>query len=265
MQAQEFQKAAYNTAAESITLLKNNNVLPIRFSSYPLPRILVTGPNANSMRCLNGGWTYTWQGENTDEFAKQYNTILEAVTKKFGAGYVKYVPGVEYKQKGQYFEDSVIDIDAAVKATEDADYILVCIGENSYTETPGNLVDLTLSKNQIALANAMIKTGKHVILILNEGRPRIINEIEPGAAAIVDVYLPSNYGADALADILAGDINPSGKLPITYPRYTNDLVPYIHKPSEGGGNPQGGMFSPQFPFGYGLSYTTFSYSNLSIR
>lgn len=264
--SEEFQKAAYNTAAESITLLKNDkNVLPIRFSSFPLPRILVTGPNANSMRCLNGGWTYTWQGERTDEFAQQYNTIFEALSKKFGSGYVKYVPGVEYKQKGQYFEDTVIDIDAAVKAAEDAEYILVCIGENSYTETPGNLVDLSLSKNQIALANAMIKTGKPVILILNEGRPRIINEIEPGAAAIVDVYLPSNYGADALADIIAGSVNPSGKLPITYPRHTNDLVPYIHKPSEGGGNPQGGMFRPQFPFGFGLSYTTFAYSNLSVN
>ncbi len=261
----EFQKAAYNTAAESITLLKNaNNLLPIHFTSYPLPRILVTGPNANSMRCLNGGWTYTWQGDRTDEFAQEYNTIYEAVSNKFGSSNVSYVPGVEYKQKGQYFEDSIIDIDAAVQAAANADYILVCIGENSYTETPGNLVDLSLSDNQVALASAMIKTGKQVVLILNEGRPRIINKIEPGAAAILDAYLPGNYGADALADILAGDVNPSGKLPITYPRYTNALVPYIHKPSEGGGNPQGGMFSPQFPFGYGLSYTSFAYNNLSI-
>ncbi|HVZ95385.1 MAG TPA: glycoside hydrolase family 3 C-terminal domain-containing protein, partial [Chitinophagaceae bacterium] len=144
------------------------------------------------------------------------------------------------------------------------DYILLCIGENSYTETPGNLDDLTLSENQLMLAQAMIKTGKPVILILNEGRPRIIRKIEPGAAAILDIYLPSNFGADALADILTGEVNPSGKLPITYPRYTNSLVPYIHKPSEGEGNPQGGDYNPQYKFGFGLSYTTFAYSNLTV-
>jgi beta-glucosidase len=262
----EFQKAAYNTAAESITLLKNsNNVLPIRYNMLPHPRLLVTGPNANSMRSLNGGWTYTWQGDRTDEFAEQYNTILEAINNKFGKAFVSYVPGVSYKEKGQYFEDTVVDIDAAVRAAANVDYILLCIGENSYTETPGNLVDLNLSKNQITLANALIQTGKPVIIILNEGRPRIISEIEPAAAAVVDVYLPGNYGADALADVIGGDVNPSGKLPITYPRHPNALVPYIHKPSEGDSNPQGGMFRPQYPFGFGLSYTNFTYTNLSIN
>ena len=257
----DFQKAAYNTAAESITLLKNRNGI------LPLPKtakIIVTGPNANSMRCLNGGWTYTWQGDRTNEIAQQYNTILEAVTNKFGKENVNYVQGVAYKEKGKYFEDSILNIDAVVQATANADYILLCVGENSYTETPGNLEDLNLSDNQLALANAMNKTGKPVILILNEGRPRIINKIEAGAAAILHLYLPGNYGADALADILTGDINPSGKLPITYPRYSNSLVGYIHKPSEGEGNPQGGAFTPQFRFGFGLSYTQFSYSNLSI-
>ena len=258
----EFQKAAYNTAAESITLLKNtNNTLPISKNA----KILVTGPNANSMRSLNGGWTYTWQGNMTNEIAQQYNTILEAATNKFGKDNITYVQGVAYKEKGQYYEDTVTGIDAAVQAAANADYVLLCIGENSYTETPGNLVDLSLSDNQLALANAMIKTGKPVIFVLNEGRPRIINRIEPGAAAVLNVYLPGNYGADALADILTGDVNPSGKLPITYPRYTNALVSYIHKPSEGDSNPQGGMFKPQWPFGFGLSYTSFAYSNLAIN
>jgi beta-glucosidase len=257
----EFEKASYNTVAESITLLKNtNDVLPLPKTA----KVLVTGPNANSMRTLNGGWTYTWQGEKTDEYAEKYNTILEAVQKKFGPANVLYEKGVAYNMQGQYFEDSIVDIDAAVKAAAKVDYVLLCIGENSYTETPGNLDDLTLSHNQLLLANAMIKTGKPVIFILNEGRPRIINKIEPGAAAVLDLYLPSNFGADALADILTGDINPSGKLPITYPRFTNSLVPYIHKPSEGEGNPQGGDYNPQYQFGFGLSYTTFEYSNLTV-
>lgn len=257
----EFHSAAFITAAESITLLKNtNNILPLSKTA----RVLVTGPNANSMRCLNGGWTYTWQGDRTDEIGQQYNTILEAVTNMFGKGNVNYVPGVAYKEKGPYFQDSIVNIDAAVQAAANSDYVLLCIGENSYTETPGNLEDLSLSDNQIALATALFKTGKPVILVLSEGRPRIISKIEPGAAAILHIYLPGNYGGDALASILAGDVNPSGKLPITYPRYTNSLVGYIHKPSEGEGNPQGGDFMPQFPFGFGLSYTSFSYSDLKI-
>jgi beta-glucosidase len=257
----EFEKASYNTAAESITLLKNtDNILPVAKTA----KVLVTGPNANSMRTLNGGWTYTWQGEKTDEYAEKYNTILEAVQKKFGPSNVTYEKGVAYNMAGKYYEDSIVDIDAVVKAAAGVDYILLCIGENSYTETPGNLNDLSLSANQVLLAKALMKTGKPVIYILNEGRPRIFNNIEPGAAAILDVYLPSNFGADALADILTGDVNPSGKLPITYPRYTNSLAPYIHKLSEGEGNPQGGDFFPQYQFGFGLSYTTFEYSNLTI-
>jgi len=258
----EFEKASYNTAAESITLLKNtNNILPISKSA----KILVTGPNANSMRTLNGGWSYTWQGEKTNQYAEKYNTILEAVTNTFGKENVKYEQGVVYNEAwGKFNEDSLLNIDEVVKAAADVDYILLCVGENSYTETPGNINDMNLSPNQITLANAMIKTGKPVILILNEGRPRIINSIEPGAAAILDIFLPSNFGGDALADILTGDINPSGKMPITYPRYPNSLVGYIHKPSEGEGNPQGGEFGPQYHFGFGLSYTNFEYSNIQI-
>jgi beta-glucosidase len=257
----EFEKAAYRTAAESITLLKNrNNTLPLKKNA----RVLVTGPNANSMRTLNGGWTYTWQGERTDEYGAQYNTILESIQKKLGAKNVVYAPGVVYKMKGKYWEDSIVNINAAVKAATGVDYVLLCIGENSYTETPGNTNDLTLSGNQMALANALYKTGKPVVLILNEGRPRIISGIEPKASAIVHVYLPGNYGGNALADVLAGEVNPSGKLPITYPRYVNDLAGYIHKPSEGSDNPQGGETNPQYQFGFGLSYTTFSYSDLAI-
>ena len=259
----EFQKASYNTAAESITLLKNeNNILPVSKTA----KILVTGPNANSMRCLNGGWTYTWQGEKTDFYAKQYNTILEAVTNKFGKENISYEQGVAYNPAwGKFNEDSLVNFDEAVKAAANVDYILLCLGENSYTETPGNINDMNLSPNQMTLAEAMIKTGKPVILILNEGRPRVINNIVPGVKGILDVYLPGNYGADALADILTGDVNPSGKLPITYPRYPNSLVSYIHKPSEGEGNPQGGDFYPQWQFGFGLSYTTFSYNDLKIN
>jgi len=258
----EFQRAAYNTAAESITLLKNaNGVLPLNKNV----KVLVTGPNANSMRCLNGGWTYTWQGDKSNELGQQYNTILEAVTNKFGKENVNYVAGVAYKEREAYFQDSIVNIEAAVQAAANADYVLLCIGENSYTETPGNLEDLSLPDNQITLANALIKTGKRIIILLTEGRPRIISKIEPGVAAIIQMYLPGNYGGDALADVLTGDVNPSGKLPLTYPRYTNSIVGYIHKVSEGDGNPQGGEFKPQYPFGFGLSYTTFSYSNLSAN
>ncbi|MBS1655894.1 MAG: glycoside hydrolase family 3 C-terminal domain-containing protein, partial [Bacteroidetes bacterium] len=260
--SEEFAKASYNTAAESITLLKNEKqTLPISKNS----KVLVTGPNANSMRCLNGGWTYTWQGDKTDQFATQYNTILEAVTNKFGKDNVVYEQGVAYKPDGKYFEDSVVNIDAVVNAAANVDYILLCIGENSYTETPGNTNDLNLSDNQQALATALSKTGKPIIYILNEGRPRIINRIEPFASAILDIYLPGNYGADALADVLTGDINPSGKLPVTYPRYPNALTNYLHKVSDGDDNPQGGEFNPQYKFGFGLSYTNFSYSDLTIN
>lgn len=257
----EFQKASYNTAAESITLLKNtNNILPLKAGA----KVLVTGPNANSMRTLNGGWTYTWQGERTDEYAKQFNTILEALQKKLGASNVVFEPGVAYLMQQTYEKDTAVGIDAAVRAAAGVDAVILCIGENSYTETPGNLNDINLSDNQLALAQALIATGKPVILVLNEGRPRIIRRIEPGAAAIVDIFLPSMYGADALADVLTGAVNPSGKLPITYPRFSNSLVGYIHKPSEGEGNPQGGESNAQYPFGYGLSYTSFSYSQLRI-
>lgn len=265
--SKEHEAAAKKAADESITLLKNvNNTLPLKQGA----RILVTGPNANSMRTLNGGWSYSWQGEKTEEFAQGYNTILEAMRNKFGEGNVRYAAGVEYKMDGQYFEELPPQIGQAVAAASGVDYIVLCVGENSYCETPGNLDELTLSENQIDLAKALVKTGKPVILVLNEGRPRLIRKIEPEMKAVIQLYLPGNYGADALADILAGDVNPSGKLPYTYPKYEQGLLTYDHKPSQNisgkmeGAYDYGAQTSVQYPFGFGLSYTTFEYSNLSV-
>ncbi|NLZ94837.1 MAG: beta-glucosidase, partial [Bacteroidales bacterium] len=263
----QHEAAAKAAADESITLLKNEkNILPIKQGS----KILVAGPNANSMRTLNGGWSYSWQGEKTEEFAAQYNTIYEALSNKFGAGNVKLEEGVTYNMAGQYYEENDPTIDTAVSAAVDVDYIVLALGENSYCETPGNLEELSLSDNQIALALALQETGKPVILVLNEGRPRLIRKIEPGAKAIVHTYLPGNYGGDALADMLSGDINPSGKLPYTYPKFEQSLITYDHKPSQNldqkmeGAYDYGAETSVQYPFGFGLSYTTFEYDNLQI-
>lgn len=259
--------AAKRAADESITLLKNkDNILPIKKGS----RILVTGPNANSMRPLNGGWSYSWQGEKTDLFAEKYNTIFEALTNKFGKENVIYVPGVEYKMDGQYYQENLPQIEPAVAAAQHVDYIVLCVGENSYCETPGNLNELTLSENQTALAQALLKTGKSLILVLNQGRPRLIHTIEPEAKAVINLYLPGNYGGDALADILTGEVNPSGKLPYTYPKFEQGLITYDHKPSQNIDGKMEGAYdysaqtSVQYPFGYGLNYTTFEYSNLSL-
>lgn len=254
-------------ADESITLLKNeDNILPLPANA----RILVAGPNGHSTRTLNGGWSYSWQGEKTEEFAQDYNTIHEALQNKFGAGNVRYEPGVTYKMDGQYHEENPPEIGKAVAAAAGVDYIVLCVGENSYCETPGNLDELALSENQTALALALQKTGKPVILVLNEGRPRLIRTIEPGSKAVVQLYLPGNYGGDALADILAGDVNPSGKLPYTYPKYEQSLITYDHKPSQNiegrmeGAYDYGAETSVQYPFGFGLSYTMFEYNNLRV-
>lgn len=260
------QKIGYDAAAESITLLKNkNNILPISSTA----KVLVTGPNSNSMRTLNGGWSYSWQGEKTEMFASKYNTIFEAFQQKMGAGNISFSQGVAYKMDGKYFEDSVVDLNEVKSKAENVDYIILCLGENSYTEKPGDLNDLNLSDNQIELAKVAINTGKPVILILNEGRPRNISRLEPLVSSIIDIYIPGNYGGDALVDIVIGKINPSGKLPITYPRYVNALTNYIHKPSDEQSNPQGAYdysadYNPQYDFGFGLSYTTFQYSELTV-
>lgn len=257
---------AVKAAEESMVLLKNtDNILPLARNK----KILITGPNANSMRCIDGGWSYTWQGERTDEFAGGYNTIYEAFGNKFGKTNIVYEPGVTYKSAGAYWMENAPEIDKAVKAAADVDYIVACIGENSYCETPGNLVDLTLSKNQLELVKALVATGKPVLLVLNEGRPRIISDIEPLAKAVVNIMLPGNYGADALANLISGDANFSGKMPYTYPKEINSLATYDYKTSEEvekmeGAYDYNAVMSVQWAFGYGLSYTTYTYSNLKV-
>lgn len=263
----DHEKASLLAAEESMTLLKNENqTLPIGLGA----KILLTGPNANSMRTLNGGWTYTWQGERTDEFAGHYNTILEAFIQKFGAQSIKYEPGITYKAKGAYWEENEPEIEKAVAASRGVDYIVVCIGENSYCETPGNLSDLTLSANQLELVKALGKTGKPIVLVLNQGRPRIISQIEPLAKAVINISLPGNLGGDALANLVCGEVNFSGKLPFTYPREVHSLTTYDYKPSEETETMEGAynynaVRSVQWAFGYGLSYTTFSYSNFNAN
>ena len=264
--SQEFRKAAYETAVESMTLLKNeNNILPLSSNK----KILVTGPNANSMRSLNGGWSYSWLGDKTEQYAGEYNTILEAVRKNAGEKNVIYSPGVAWVETGKYWEEKEISIKAAVRAARKADYILLCVGENSYTEKPGDTHDLALSDLQIALAKALQATGKPVILVLNQGRPRIINRIDEKSKAILMSYLPGNFGGDAIADVIFGKQNPSGKLPYTYPKYPHSHVNYWHKYSEEQTRAEGmynyeSDYSPLYEFGHGLSYTTFEYSNLKL-
>ena len=257
-------RAALKAAEEAVTLLKNQNgVLPLNKNG----KVLVAGPNANSMRTLNGGWSLSWQGEKVDQYAGQYNTILEAIQHKVGESRVVYEPGVTYNMQGSYWEENEPEIEKAVAAAQGVDYIVLCLGENSYCETPGNLDDLYLSENQQALAKALAATGKPVILVLNEGRPRVISKIEPVVQAVVQVYLPGNYGGDALAEVLYGEVNPSGKLPYTYPKYPNSTTTYDHKPCESLDKMEGAydydaVLSVQWAFGFGLSYTTFEYSNL---
>ncbi len=257
---------ALQAAEESEVLLKNeNNLLPLAAGT----KILLTGPNANTMRGLNGGWSYSWQGDRADECAQAYNTIYEALGNTFGASNVTYEPGVTYKtgQGTLWWEENEPEIEKAVAAAAGADVIIACIGENSYCETPGNLTDLNLSQNQKDLVAALAVTGKPIILVLNEGRPRIINEIEPLAAAVIDIMLPSNYGGDALANLISGKSNFSGKLPFTYPRLINSIATYDYKPCENIGQMDGNynydsVMDVQWPFGYGLSYTNYDYSNL---
>lgn len=255
---------AYDLAAESITLLKNqNDLLPLNKAT----KILVAGPNAHSMRSLNGGWSYTWQGERTDEFTEAHMTLLEAVQDRFGKEQVNYVPGVQYKKTGAYHEDELIDLKALDAAARQADVLLLCVGENSYTEKPGDLKSMELSYNQQELVRAALATQKPVILVLNEGRPRIIGDTAEGLAAVLQIYLPGNSGGEALADVLMGKVNPSGKLPYTYPRHSNELVPYYHKYSEASPHNDGNeyaepFFNPQWEFGYGLSYSSFEYDML---
>lgn len=260
-----FSEASLHAAEESAVLLKNEGILPLRKGM----KILVTGPNANQMRCLNGGWSYSWQGHLADEFAGGYNTIYEALRDKFGASNVRLEQGVTYNETGKYYEENFPVGFRAAAAARDADVIVACIGENSYCETPGNLTDINLSSCQKTLVKAFEATGKPVVLILNEGRPRLISELVPNATAVVNVMLPGNRGGDALANLLAGDVNFSGKLPFTYPKEINSLINYDYKVSEEVDKMEGAydynaVVSVQWAFGYGLSYTTFAYSNMKV-
>lgn len=263
---EEFAKLALEGATESMVLLKNEgNILPLQHGK----KILLTGPNANQMRCLNGGWSYTWQGHRADEFAGKYNTIYEAFCNEYGKENVILNQGVTYNEKGKYWEENEPQIQEAVAAAKDVDVIVACIGENSYTETPGNLTDLWLSENQRNLVKALAQTGKPVILVLNEGRPRLIADIEPLAQGIINILIPGNMGGDALANLVSGKANFSGKMPYTYPKEINSLANYDFKKSEEVGTMEGAYdynakITQQWGFGYGLSYTSYKYSNLKV-
>ena len=269
--SQEHADKALQAAEESMVLLKNkDNILPLKTNSQqPTAKILLTGPNANQMRCLHGGWSYTWQGSKAEDLSEKYNTIYEALCNKFGKENIILEQGVTYNENGAYYDELEPQIDKAVTAAAQADVIIAAIGENSYTETPGNLSDLWLSENQRNLVKELAKTGKPIVLVLNEGRPRLLSDIEPLAAAVVDIFIPGNYGGDALANLLAGDANFSGKMPYTYPREINSLNTYDYKVSEEVGTMAGAYnydakVSLMWPFGYGLSYATFEYSNLRV-
>ena len=263
---EEFAKLALEGATESMVLLKNErNILPLQHGK----KILLTGPNANQMRCLDGGWSYTWQGHRADEFAGKYNTIYEAFCNEYGKENVILNQGVTYNEKGKYWEENEPQILGAVAAAKDADVIVACIGENSYTETPGNLTDLWLSENQRNLVKALAQTGKPVILVLNEGRPRLIADIEPLAQGVIDILIPGNMGGDALVNLVSGKSNFSGKMPYTYPKEINSLANYDFKKSEEVGTMEGAYdynakITQQWGFGYGLSYTSYQYSNLKV-
>ena len=263
---EEFAKLALEGATESMVLLKNKgNILPLQHGK----KILLTGPNANQMRCLDGGWSYTWQGHRADEFAGKYNTIYEAFCNEYGKENIILNQGVTYNEKGKYWEENEPQIQGAVDAAKNVDVIVACIGENSYTETPGNLTDLWLSENQRNLVKELAKTGKPVVLVLNEGRPRLIADIEPLAQGIIDILIPGNMGGDALVGLVSGKSNFSGKMPYTYPKEINSLANYDFKKSEEVGTMEGAYdynakITQQWGFGYGLSYTSYKYSNLKV-
>jgi beta-glucosidase len=250
----ESRQVSLEAARESITLLKNeDHTLPLAKTAH----VLVTGPDADSLIPLNNGWSYTWQGDRASMYPKDRATILKAIQEKIGASNVTYVPGTTYNKE--------VDTAKAAEAASKADAVVICLGEWAYAETPGNIPDLTLPDAQLLLALKIMETKKPVILVLTEGRPRIISRIADSAKGIVMAYNPSNEGGQAIADILFGDVNPSGKLPITYPRSTNRLFTYDHKMFSGEDGGEGkAMAAPQFEFGSGLSYTTYSYSDLHV-
>lgn len=259
-------QASLQAARESMTLLKNtSDLLPLAKNR----KVLVTGPTADSLISLNNGWTYVWQGSEEGLYPKDRPTIRRAIEAKAGAANVTYVPGTQITRGAGPSNgtptnvEAEVDIAAAVRAAGAADVVVLCLGEGSYTETPGNIPDLTLGGPQLKLAEAIEATGKPVVLVLVEGRPRIVNRIVDKAGAVLMAYNPGNEGGQAVADVLFGDFNPSGKLPFTYPRTPNGLMTYDHKAFETEGFDNAG-FTPQFEFGSGLSYTTFAYSDLRL-
>ncbi len=263
----ESRQASLQAARESMTLLKNtNDLLPLSKNR----KVLVTGPTADSMISLNNGWTYVWQGSEPSLYPKNRPTIRQAIEAKLGAANVTYVSGTQITRRAGSPSNSTptnieeeVDIPAAVEAARNVDVVVLCLGEGSYCETPGSISDLTLGEPQLKLAEAIEATGKPVVIVLVEGRPRIINRIVDRAGAILMAYNPSNEGGQAVADVLFGDINPSGKLPFTYPRVVNGLITYDHRAFESEG--EHSAIKPQFEFGHGLSYTSFGYSNLRLN
>ncbi len=265
----ESRQVSLQAARESLTLLKNaNNILPLAKTT----KVLVTGPTSDSMISLNNGWSYVWQGSEESLYPKDRPTIRKAIEEKVGASNVTFVQGTKITRPAGSTSNNTptdkeeeVDIAAAVSAAQNVDVIVLALGEGSYCETPGNVTDLTIGEPQIKLAEALKATGKPIVMVLVEGRPRIINRIADSASAILMAYNPSNEGGTAIADVLFGDVNPSGKLPFTYPRTPNGLINYDHKPFETEDTAFGNMaFKPQFEFGEGLSYTTFAYSDLKL-
>jgi beta-glucosidase len=259
--SKEHATAAYNAAAESVTLLKNNNdILPLSTQKS----ILLIGPTANSLNCLNGAWTHTWQGLDTS-YNNNYPTIKNALENKFKK--VSYFEGSKMIMKdGDELDIPSLDLKQAVKAAKYSDVAIICLGELPSTERPGDIYTLDLPKEQQLIVKELSKTGIPIILVLVEGRPKIIREIEPLSVAILQAYLPGDQGANAIVDVLIGKVNPSGKLPYTYPRYNGVIMHYDHKQSEllNANTWKNNYYNPQWDFGFGLSYTPFEYSNLTI-
>lgn len=267
-----FANEAVQMAQECMVLLKNtDNILPLKKGQ----KIFVCGPNANSFRAMNGGWSYTWQGNKTNEICREigkYRTFYEAISDKFGAENVEFSEMVAYDNSNFKIDNHVPEIliengNSTADKIARADVIIAFVGENSYTETPGNIDDLNLSANQKDMVKALAATGKPVILVLNEGRPRLIGDIEPLTKAVVHTFLPGNYGGVALANLLSGQANFSGRMPYTYPKYHGSFITYDCKPCEyvetmDGAYNYDANTVVQWPFGYGLSYSKVEYSDL---
>jgi beta-glucosidase len=260
----EYKVLALEAAREALTLLKNDSVkgMPV----LPLSKnakVLVAGPGAFTVTALNGCWSFSWQGDDASRYPASYKNLVQSISDKIGEKNVLSVEEPFYKNGEKY------NTAALTKKARSADYIILCLGENAYAETPGTIFDLTLDKNQLELAKAAIATNKPVILVLLEGRPRVIKEIVPGMKGILQAYWPGSQGGAAIADVLFGDYNPNGKLPYSYPAYTGMIMTYDYKYSEAEEELTPGVFKtagyrPQWPFGFGLSYTTFGYSNLKL-